>query len=218
MGGSDLEQVWPPFRLRVTSGPLELGAIRDDDIPALTRLALAGIHDPAMMPFTTPWTDAPSRELPAAMAAYYWRTRAAATPEHWVLDLVVRVDGEIVGTQGATAHDFPSTRRVETGSWLGRRHQGRGIGTRMRRAICALLIDHLGAREVTSSAWTDNPASYAVSRKVGYADNGSVREARRPGEVATSRKLLLTPGAFVRGPDPVDVAGAEALRRFLGLA
>jgi RimJ/RimL family protein N-acetyltransferase len=38
----------------------------------------------------------------------------------------------------------------------------------MRQAMCALLFDHLEAEEITSAAFTDNPASLAVSRKVGY--------------------------------------------------
>lgn len=87
----------------------------------------------------------------------------------------------------------------------------------MGQAICALLFDHLGAAEITSAAFTDNPQSYAVSRRVGYVDDGTVRVERRPGELATKRRLVLRPEAFVRGPDPVTVEGIEPLRRFLGL-
>ena len=78
-------------------------------------------------------------------------------------------------------------------------HQGRGIGTAMRQVMCAFVFDHLDAVEITSGAFTDNPASLAVSRKVGYVENGSVRRERRPGEAATTVELLLTPEAFVRG-------------------
>src|SRR4051794_32629907 len=67
--------------------------------------------------------------------------------------------------------------------------QGRGIGTAMRQTMCALLFDHLQAEEITSAAFTDNPASLAVSRKVGYTDNGTFRMQRRPGELAWRRKL-----------------------------
>lgn len=58
--------------------------------------------------------------------------------------------------------------------------------------MCALLFDHLDAQEITSAAFLDNPASLAVSRKVGYVENGTFRVQRRPGELAWSRKLLLT--------------------------
>lgn len=99
----------------------------------------------------------PVEDLPAAMAAYYWRTRAEFAAQHWVLDLVVRVDGQIVGTQGLSSHGYLTHRRAETGSWLGRAHQGHGIGTLMRQAICALAFDHFDAVEIMSGAYTDNP-------------------------------------------------------------
>jgi RimJ/RimL family protein N-acetyltransferase len=54
----------------------------------------------------------------------------------------------------------------------------------MRQAMCALLFDHLDAQEIASAAFVDNPASLAVSRRVGSVDNGIFREQRRPGELA----------------------------------
>jgi hypothetical protein len=49
-----LEEIWPLFALRITSGPLELAPVHDDDISALVALAQGGIHDPAVMPFLFP--------------------------------------------------------------------------------------------------------------------------------------------------------------------
>jgi RimJ/RimL family protein N-acetyltransferase len=210
-------ELWAPFALRVTCGPLELRAIRDEDIPALVDLALGGIHEPEQMPFAFPWTDAPADKLPANTAAYYWTARTQFSPERWTLDLAVRVDGELVGVQGFTTKTYLVVRTGETGSWLGRSFQGRGIGTAMRQAMCALLFDHLDAHEITSGAFVDNPASLAVSRKVGYVDNGTFRMQRRPGELAWNRNLLLTPDRFVRAPHPVEVDGVAPLRRAIGL-
>lgn len=209
--------MWPPFALRVRCGPLEMRAVRDEDISSLVDLVLAGLHEPDRMPFMMPWTDAPAEQLPGNTAAYYWRTRASFSPADWVLDLVVRLDGQVVGVQGFHAADYLVVRTGETGSWLGRRFQGRGIGTAMRQAMCALLFDHLDAQEITSAAFTDNPASLAVSRKVGYVDNGTVRVQRRPGELAYSRRLSLIPDRFVRPADPVHVEGTGALREAIGL-
>lgn len=169
------------------------------------------------MPFAQPWTEAPAHQLPRTTAAYYWSTRASFSPSNWTLDLVVRFNGEIVGVQGFHAQDYLVVRTGETGSWLGLAHQGRGIGTLMRQAICVLLFDHLDAVEITSAAFLDNPASLAVSRKVGYVDNGTFREQRRPGELARSRKLLLKPDRFVRPEHPVRVDGAAPLRAAVGL-
>ena len=95
--------------------------------------------------------------------------------------------------QGFTTSDYLVTRTGETGSWLGREHQGRGIGTRMRQAMCAFLFDCLDAQVITSGAFLDNPASLAVSRKVGYRPNGQRRMVRRPGEWQVNQVLVLTP-------------------------
>lgn len=210
-------QLWAPFALRVQCGPLELRAITDADIPEIVDLVLAGIHEPERMPFAMPWTDAPPDELPRNTANYYWSTRAAFSPKRWSLDLLVRENGRIVGVQGFHAVDYLVVRTGETGSWLGREFQGRGIGTLMRQAICALLFDHLDADEITSGAFLDNPASLAVSRKVGYVDNGTFREQRRPGELAWNRKLLLTKDRFVRPPFELEVDGIDPLRAAIGL-
>lgn len=207
---------WPPYRLQLRAGDLVLTVITDDDVPGLVDLVLAGIHAPDAMPFSEPWTLAPAERLPAELVRYYSSVRAGFRPESFDLLFAVRVGGVLVGTQGLHARQFAVTRTVETGSWLGLAHQGQGIGTRMRRAICAYAFDHLGAAEVTSGAFLDNPASLAVSRKVGYRPNGMVRLQRREGEMALNQKLVLTPTDFVRG-EPLEVGGAAELRRFLEL-
>jgi RimJ/RimL family protein N-acetyltransferase len=210
-------ELWAPFGLRVRCGDVELRAIADDDIPALADLVLAGVHDPALMPFGVPWTDSPPDRLPASMASYYWSTRASFSADAWTLDLAVRVDGELAGVQGISTKDYLVVRSGETGSWLGRAFQGRGIGTAMRQAMCALLFDYLDAEEITSAAFADNPTSLAVSRKVGYVDNGTSRHQRRPGELARSRNLLLTPDRFRRPEHPLEVEGVAAVREAIGL-
>ncbi|GIJ50290.1 putative succinyl-CoA transferase [Virgisporangium aliadipatigenens] len=210
-------QLWPPFALSVHCGHIRLSAVTDADIGPLAALALGGVHEPGRMPFAFPWTEAPKEELPSRMAAYYWRKRATFSPEEWTLDLVVRVDGEIVGVQGFSAKDYAVVRTGETGSWLGQRFQGKGIGTAMRRTVCALFFDHLGAAEITSAAFLDNPASLAVSRKVGYVDNGTSRWRRRPGELAMLRRLVLTPERFVRPEHPLTVEGITEVRAAIGL-
>lgn len=212
----ELNAIWPPYQVRITAGDLDLTIIRDEDLAGLVELVLDGVHDPARMPFSVPWTDADPTQLPADFLRYHWTSRAALTPERFSLDFAVRRAGELVGTQAFHAEDFAVTRTGETGSWLARRFHGQGIGTRMRRAVCAFAFDELGAVEITSGAFLDNPASLAVSRKVGYRPNGTRRVARR-GEPADNQRLLLTAEHFVRGDDELTVTGATELRRFLGL-
>lgn len=210
-----LDTAFPPFGLRVEAGPVVLRPITDEVLPQLIDVALRGVHAPDQSPFYRPWTDAPADELPTNFVRFHWQVRSGWTRERWSLELAVEYEGTIVGTQGVMTEDFLATRSGETGSWLGLEHHGKGIGTKMRQAICALCFDHLGFEELVSGAFDDNAASNTVSRKVGYQPNGVVRLARK-GTWATNNKYVLTPETFVRG-EPLTVTGAEAVRRFVGL-
>ncbi len=210
-----LVEWFPPLGLKVKAGPLELRAIGDDDLPALCRLAADGVHAPEQMPFYFPWTDGTPEEVGRRVLHYNWRKRAEFTKEAWVVNFGVWFEGELVGSQGIETADFLVTRTGETGSWLGRKHHGRGIGTLMRQAICTFAFDHVGFEEITSGAFVDNPASLAVSRKVGYRENG-VRRLKRRDELAENVKLVLKPEDLVRG-EPIEVEGVAPFRHFIGL-
>ncbi len=211
-----LTEIYPPFGVRITAGSLTLGVPDDKALAELADLAFAGIHDPVRMPFLVAWTETPPERFHAQFVQHHWGQRSSFSPERWGLDFAVWNDGTLVGTQGVSTHNFLTTRTGETGAWLGRRFHGRGIGTRMRQALCAFLFDHLDFEVVTSGAFLDNPASLAVSRKVGYQPNGIGRKQRREGEAAEHQDLRLTPETFRRG-EPIQVEGVAALRRFVGL-
>jgi len=206
----------PLLGLRVTAGPVELRGMTDDLLGPLADLALKGIHDPDFMPFSVPWSIAPADELPRNFAQFHWSQRAGFSPAKWGMDLAVFFDGELVGSQGFSTRDFLITRIGETGSWLGREFHGRGIGTAMRKVVCAFIFDHLDAELVTSSAYTDNASSLAVSRKCGYRENG-VSILNRMGTPATLQMLLLEPGNLVRDEHKLVVEGLPEFRRSIGL-
>ncbi len=217
IGPLDIVDLHPALGLVVRAGPVELRGITDDLLPKLADIAAAGIHDAASMPFSVPWTDVEPADFATSFAAYHWRCRADFSVGDWSLNLAVFHEGDLVGMQGLAAKHYLVTRSAETGSWLGRAHQGRGIGTAMRQAMCAFAFDHLDAAELTSGAFLDNPASRAVSRKVGYRPNGVQRLQRREGELAEHQSLLLSPGDLVRGQHPLEVDGLAAFRRSIGL-
>ncbi len=100
----------------------------------------------------------------------------------------VLVGDNPVGVQDISSRDFVVTRSVNTGSWLGQRYQGRGIGTEMRAAILHFAFAGLGAELANSGAFEDNPASLRVSKKLGYDENGS-RTRNREGHAA--REVVL---------------------------
>ena len=112
--------VWPLFGLRIVTPAGACSATpTTTTCMALAELAAQGVHDPATMPFTYPWTDVEPPELQRQTAQWYWRQRAEWTLEHWSLPFTVVVDGEVVGQQGAMADNYPKLREAATGSWLG---------------------------------------------------------------------------------------------------
>ncbi|MCW2835063.1 MAG: family acetyltransferase [Nocardioides sp.] len=213
---TDVADLLPALGLRVSGGDLELRGVTDDLVAELADLAARGVHHPDRMPFTYPWTDAAPEDFGRSFAQYHWRTRAEFSPSSWALNLAVLHRGRVVGVQGVTTSDFLVTRTGETGSWLGLAHQGKGLGTVMRQVMCAFLFDHLDFTEITSGAFSDNPASLTVSAKVGHVANGTRRLERR-GEQAEMTQLVLTPAAFRRGPQALEVEGVDAFRRLIGL-
>jgi len=211
-----LEELWPPFGLSITCGPLSLRAMRDTDLPELVAAAEEGIHADDLRPFPRAWAGKPAIELGRDLASRYWKHRATLPSDEWALPLVARLEDRVVGVQGAEAVRYPVLRTPDTFSWLTRSVQGRGIGTLMRQAICALFFDELDAHAITSGAYADNPASAAVSRKVGHVANGSKLELRDD-DAAQHHKFILTRERFVRPHDPVVIEGAAALRAFIGV-
>lgn len=206
---------WPLRHLVLRTPRLELRPDDDDGLHELAEVARGGVHDPAFMPFLTPWTDADPAFMGRGTLQHFWRERAEFAPEKWTLNFLVRHEGRVLGMQGVLGRDFGVLRTVGTGSWLGLPHHGHGFGTEMRAAVLQFAFDHLCAREATSGAFADNAASLAVSRKLGYRRNGELTHLRR-GEPATEVLLRLTPTDFVRPAWIARVEGLPACRGLLG--
>ena len=208
---------WPLAQLRVHTPRLELRLPSEEELFALAALAAAGVHDPQVQPFAIPWTDASPVERARSTLQYQWRQWAEWQPSKWSLELVVIDSGNVVGIQSMSAHDFATLREVSTGSWLGIEYQGQGIGTEMRAAVLHLAFAGLGARSAASAAFTDNPASLAVSRKLGYADDGVELYVQR-GQPATSQRLRLDRATWeATRTIPVTITGLESCREMFGL-
>ncbi len=200
---------WPFVGLSVRTPRLTLRYIDDDIATALAELAAAGIHDPAVMPFGIPWTDAPPGELERGALQFYWRTRSTLQPDDWHLTLAVETDGQVVGAQDLMGKEFGRRRGVASGSWLGQHFQGRGIGTEMRAAVLHLAFAGLGAEFAETAAWHDNLASQGVTRKLGYEEIGDEVLLRRDRPTRQLRFRLERAAWEARRRDDIDIVGLE---------
>jgi RimJ/RimL family protein N-acetyltransferase len=134
-----------------------------------------------------------------------------------MLPFLVREGQTVVGVQDLRSKDFSITREIETGSWLGRKYQGKGIGKEMRAAVLHFAFEGLGAQRANSGAFEDNPASLAVSRALGYVENGDGIIVRR-GKPARHIRLLLTRQAWESRPrNDIKVFGLDSCRAMFGL-
>lgn len=167
---------WPLFALRLGTPRIEMRLPTDDDLPELMTVIRDGmLEDGEPYPFAGPWALEPEPKRTWAALQHNWRARADVTPERFQLPFITVIDGAIAGVQGLTATDFPRLRQVDSGSWLGRDWQGHGYGREMRAAMLTFAFEVLGAEVALSEARISNTRSIAVSRSLGYRDNGMTR-------------------------------------------
>jgi RimJ/RimL family protein N-acetyltransferase len=203
----------PMFGLEVRTPRLVLRYPDDEDALALAELGALGVHEPEERPFAVPWTSVPSPHQQRNTLGFLWDQRSTAQRDDWHLPLVTVLDGEVVGAQGVLASSWAVLREVETGSWLGRAHQGKGIGTEMRAAVLHLAFAGFGAARATTGAWEDNAASLAVTRHLGYRPNGDARRVRG-GRAVVMRLFALDRADWEpTRRDDIELVGAEAVAR-----
>jgi RimJ/RimL family protein N-acetyltransferase len=210
---------WPLFDLEVVTPRVTLRYIDDELGESLVEVASAGIHDPGFMPFAMPWTDTDPAVFGQQMFQYWWKCRTNTSIDTWDINLAVLVDGEVVGATGLGGRGFPTTRRFETGSWLGRRSQGTGLGTELRTATLHLGFIGLDPPSATTGAFFDNGPSLGVTHKLGYEPNGVDVNVRR-GEPAETLRYHMTRRHFVDNlqRDDIVLNGDEGARKMLGIS
>jgi RimJ/RimL family protein N-acetyltransferase len=207
---------WPMFDIRLTTPDLHLRHLTEADLaPLAAILPDDAEQDPSSTSY--PGLDR-DRNRGVVVHQDYWRARGSWRPESWALSFGVFRDGELVGYQGLEGDDFARLRTVDSSSFLTTAVRGQGLGKQTRAAVLALAFGALGARFAITSAWTDNHASLAVSRALGYVNNGlsAHRRGETVGEMAhmrLTREQWLTTG----WGDRVVVAGVDECMTFLGL-
>jgi RimJ/RimL family protein N-acetyltransferase len=163
----------PIHRLRLRTERLELRLPANfDELAALGEAAAAGVHDPNFMPFSVPWTAADPATVARGTIVWYHRAIGRWEPQDWGIPFLVFHEGKAIGSQVVSGKAFKITREVDSGSWIGRAHQGNGFGTEMRAAILHLAFAGLDAQTARSGSYIGNDASERVSRRLGYRADG----------------------------------------------
>ena len=204
--------VWPFFDLRIVSGEVLLRGVTDEDIPFLLEALPDDLEmNPDNEAFPTLGLDADRRRR---LVAELWKHRGAWSIDSWCLDLAVEVEGHVVGVQALEGERFPQLRTVDSFSWLSADVRGRGLAHLMRAGVLALAFEHLGAEHAVSSAVLGNAPSLAVSRRLGYRDNGLSRIVT-PSGPATLQHVRLSREDWRQTGRTAEVSGlAECLPWF----
>lgn len=230
-----LEELWPPFGLRISSPRLELRVVRETDFCAYADAAASGVTQTSRNPFRFAWNEKSPEELVKASLPFLWSTRSAIGPDHWHLALGVflkspsgsaspeeatpgeAAPGELIGMQDCYAHDWSILRTISSGSWLRADRQGQGLGTEARAAMLLWAFDHFGAEYAESGAYTWNERSRRVSESLGYFTSGTQRVPDAHGAEPEWEYLFRLPkNDLLRPPWQIQVTGNDALKSFLG--
>ncbi|MFC4337948.1 GNAT family N-acetyltransferase [Salininema proteolyticum] len=212
------DEAFPFFGIEIRTPRLSLRLGGDEDNLALARVAASGIYPAGRIPFVSTWAEEDPDVLPRNLLQHRWGNLSGQRPGDWNLHFTVFHEGGPVGVQSLWAKDFGVRRTVNSGSWLGRDFQGRGLGTEMRAAVLELGFATLGAELAHSGSFRGNAASEAVSRKLGYEPNGIEVYAVK-GERKISQNWLLRREAWERSRrEVISVSGVTpACLEFFGL-
>jgi 8-oxo-dGTP diphosphatase len=147
--------------LPIATARLLLRPLEAEDAAEVTRLvndySVAG--NLARVPF--PYRDGLALEWIAATRAQI----AQGAAYH----LAVTRAGELVGCVGLTLNRSGA---AELGYWVGRKYWGQGIAREAAAGLIAWAERALGLTRFHASALTDNAASHAVLRRLGFAEAG----------------------------------------------
>lgn len=171
-----IEEIWPPYGLVIRAGELTMTALREADVPEVVALVEAGIHDPATMPFSFPWTDAPAEALPGNYMRFFGRTLAGTGDGDAALELAMRQAicafafdhlGLDAVTSGAWADNTASLRISEQ---VGYRETGREQWQRRGEPSEMVLLELLPEHFVPGPETVEVEGAEPLRRFLGLTD------------------------------------------------
>ncbi|HSP21558.1 MAG TPA: GNAT family protein [Planococcus sp. (in: firmicutes)] len=92
------------------------------------------------------------------------------------LNAAILFNGEIVGLGGFNNIN-PANKTAYIGYWLGQEYQGKGIMTRVARALTDYALNDLKLNKVEIRAAAGNVKSRSIPERLGYVEEGTIRRA-----------------------------------------
>lgn len=120
-----------------------------------------------------PWVD--TTKGPAEVRTYIETNRSTDSLDA----LGIYVDGAYVGGCGLMTDRGDVD--IEVGYWIGSSHEGRGLATRATRGLIGHAFGELGRHRVTICVAPENTRSRAIPERLGFVQEGVLREAGRTG-------------------------------------
>ncbi|MGH2915376.1 MAG: GNAT family N-acetyltransferase [Solirubrobacteraceae bacterium] len=124
-----------------------------------------------------PW--AARQQLEGTLA--FIRSSRAALADNSALELAILVDGAIVGGAGLNRVDR-TNRLANIGYWIAADAQGRGTVTAAARALIDHAFDGWRLNRVEIRAGVGNHRSRAVAERLGFEQEGVLRQAELVGD------------------------------------
>jgi len=127
-----------------------------------------------------PWMPWAADEAPEGTLRFIRLTRRQVADNDG-FQVAIVCDGRIVGAVGFHGVDW-THRSTSIGYWLDTGHQGRGIMTRAVRALVDHALRGWELNRVEIRAAPDNRRSRAIPERLGFRQEGVLREAERVGD------------------------------------
>jgi ribosomal-protein-serine acetyltransferase len=96
-------------------------------------------------------------------------------------ELALVLDERIIGAAGLAGVDWVA-RSTSIGYWLAEEHQGRGLMTRAVRTLVDHAFGDMELHRVEIRAAEENRRSRAIPERLGFQEEGLLREAERVGD------------------------------------
>jgi 8-oxo-dGTP diphosphatase len=176
-----LDDAEPTARLvSLTTERLTLRPLTAADAEALHRLVndFEVTRNLTVVPFPYPrdladdWIAATAREL-ADGSAYQVAVTGHEGAEEVLVGVVgVRLDADLRSSDGHHREAHSAARIGRMGYWVGRRFWGHGVATEAAGRLARWALANLSIDQLVAEVATDNPASAAVLRRIGFRQVG----------------------------------------------